>query len=384
MNIFRKVDIDSVIPNHQPDFNRFVRAVTTTETGEVPFGDIFADHETVGNFLGERVFDYARMAEDPFHRITPRELIDGLRYVGQTIRFCLAAGWDYAYSFSAIPFPGFTYDLAENTSHNDREKRQRYWVNDNRGPITSWDDFECYPWPGNVRSINMASRFMAKHIADGMKVMVIPGGVFEWTTWLFGLTPFCFLLADQPDLVDAVIKKVSDLIYAVIEDLMDLPGIGGIFMGDDLGYSSGTIISPGVIQQKFLPQTERMVELVHEAGKIFVFHSCGNLDKIMDDICAIGVDAKHSFEDKIMPVEVAYQRWSDRVGIVGGVDMHLLASGTEDQVRRRTREILDVCAAGGRYVLGTGNSVANYLPLKNYFAMLDEGRRWNTDHFPHR
>jgi hypothetical protein len=37
---------------------------------------------------------------------------------------------------------------------------------------------------------------------------------------------------------------------------------------------------------------------------------------------------KHSFEDKIMPVEEVYRRWGDRIGIVGGLDMHLLASGT--------------------------------------------------------
>jgi hypothetical protein len=25
--------------------------------------------------------------------------------------------------------------------------------------------------------------------------------------------------------------------------------------------------------------------------------------------------------------------------------------------------------------------VANYIPLRNYLAMLDEGRRWNREHF---
>ena len=102
---------------------------------------------------------------------------------------------------------------------------------------------------------------------------------------------------------------------------------------------------------------------------------------IMDDICDLGIDAKHSFEDKIMPVEEVYRRWSDRVGIVGGVDMHLLTVGTKEQIRKRTREILDACGGHGRYVLGTGNSVANYVPIKNYLTMLDEGRKWNKENF---
>jgi uroporphyrinogen decarboxylase len=45
-------------------------------------------------------------------------------------------------------------------------------------------------------------------------------------------------------------------------------------------------------------------------------------------------------------------------------------------VRRRVRETLRACMPGGGYVLGTGNSVANYIPVPNYLAMLDEGRRY--------
>jgi uroporphyrinogen decarboxylase len=214
-----------------------------------------------------------------------------------------------------------------------------------------------------------------------MKVLVIPGGVFEWTTWLMGLVPFSFALVDQPDLVDAVIQKVGNIIYSVVEDLMDEPQVGGIFMGDDLGHASGTMISPQVLREKFFPETKRIVDLTHHAGKIFCLHTCGNVTAVMDDLCGLGIDAKHSFEDKIMPVEEAYRRWSDRIAIIGGVDMNLLASGSEEAVRRRTREILDVCGPGGHYVLGTGNSVANYLPLRNYMTMVDEGRHWNYERF---
>jgi hypothetical protein len=35
---------------------------------------------------------------------------------------------------------------------------------------------------------------------------------------------------------------------------------------------------------------------------------------------------------------------------------------------------LDVCQPDGGYCLSTGNTVANYIPLDNYLAMLDEGR----------
>lgn len=36
----------------------------------------------------------------------------------------------------------------------------------------------------------------------------------------------------------------------------------------------------------------------------------------------------------------------------------------------------DPCTPGG-YCLGSGNSIARYVPVENYLIMLDEGRRWN-------
>jgi uroporphyrinogen decarboxylase len=68
--------------------------------------------------------------------------------------------------------------------------------------------------------------------------------------------------------------------------------------------------------------------------------------------------------------------------MLGGVDMDLLARGSEEQVRGRTREILEVCGAKGTgYCLGSGNTAANYIPKQSYLAMLDEGHRWNREHF---
>lgn len=62
--------------------------------------------------------------------------------------------------------------------------------------------------------------------------------------------------------------------------------------------------------------------------------------------------------------------------------MDLLSRGTEEQVRKRVRQVLDACGAKGTgYCLGSGNSIAEYIPLKNYLAMLDEGRRWNQENF---
>ena len=148
-------------------------------------------------------------------------------------------------------------------------------------------------------------------------------------------------------------------------------------MGDDLGFRTGTFLSPAHLRQYVFPWQKKIREAAHARGLPFILHSCGNLERIMDDLIeGVGIDAKHSFEDAIMPVEQAVEKYCDRIAILGGVDMDLLARGSEKEVRVRTREIIDTCASTGRFALGTGNSIASYLSIDNYLAMLDEGRRF--------
>ena len=64
--------------------------------------------------------------------------------------------------------------------------------------------------------------------------------------------------------------------------------------------------------------------------------------------------------------------------MIGGIDVDFLCRSDEQSIRRRVRDTLNVCQAGGGYCLGTGNSVANYIPLDNYLAMVDEGRLYGS------
>ena len=91
----------------------------------------------------------------------------------------------------------------------------------------------------------------------------------------------------------------------------------------------------------------------------------------MDDV---KIDGKHSFEDTIEDVREAKRTYGRRIALLGGIDVDFLCRADEDAIRRRVRDTLDVCQPGGGYGLGTGNSVANYIPLDNYLTMVDEGR----------
>jgi hypothetical protein len=77
-----------------------------------------------------------------------------------------------------------------------------------------------------------------------------------------------------------------------------------------------------------------------------------------------------------LKLEIELQRFLSYDYVRGGIDVHFLCEATEEQIRKRVRETLDICQPGGGYCLGSGNSVVNYMPVDNYLTMMDEGRRY--------
>jgi len=269
---------------------------------------------------------------------------------------------------------------AEDTTAERRQSRgDRQWQEEHQGPIQSWADFESYPWP-KLSDVDLTQHeWLEKHLPDGMAFYDLSSHIFELQSFLLGYESLCYLVVDDPALADAVLQRVGEFTVAYTETLADCTRVGVIWGSDDLGFRTGTMMSPAYLRAKILPWHTRCAEIAHRHGKPYLLHSCGNLDQIAEDLIeTVRIDAKHSYEDTILPAVEAKKRYGNRMAILGGIDMDFLCRSNEEQVRRRTRETLEQCMPGGGYCLGTGNTVANYLPLDNYLGMLDEGRRWKV------
>jgi uroporphyrinogen decarboxylase len=257
----------------------------------------------------------------------------------------------------------------------------RSYMEEHKGPITNWEEFEAYPWPDPDLASTRSLDWYEANLPEDM--CVVGSGGFahfaEYLAWLMGYETLCFSLYDQRDLVAAISNRLADMYRRFIERLLEFDRVKLIWGSDDMGFRTGTLISPDDLREFVLPGHKLMAYMSHAAGRPYLLHSCGKLDAIMEDLIEdVGIDAKHSFEDTIESVVTARERYGDRISVLGGIDMDFLCSATERQVRQRVRDTLENCMPGGGYCLGTGNSVANYIPLDNYLAMLDEGRKFKV------
>lgn len=275
-----------------------------------------------------------------------------------------------------LPDSEFRMDVRSSavTEAETKQTSQGYTVHEHAGPIQNWQDLETYPWP-DVKNLDLRPlEWAEKHMPEGMKGYDLTAQFFECSSWLMGYESLFIGMYEEPELVEAVLERIAEVYLAYTELLCQFSCIGVIWGTDDMGFKTQTLVRPQWLIDHIIPLHKKAADIARRHGKLYFLHSCGKVEDLMESlICDVGIDAKHSFEDAITPVEEFHERYGKRIGVVGGLDVDFLSRGTPEEVRTRARKILDQCHADGGYLLGSGNSITSYVPTANYLAMLEAG-----------
>ena len=287
-------------------------------------------------------------------------------------------GW-FAVPVEALRKSGYDYYLlgAGGFSFTSGDKHREKSVSLNEGAvITDRASFEKYEWldPDDFPPDNLDLH--AAELPAGMKLMVrCPGGVLENVIKLVGFEDLCMMMLDDIDLVGEIFTAVGSRLVKYYENCVNHPAVGAIVSNDDWGFKTQTMFPPETMRKFVFPWHRKIVQTAHGASIPAILHSCGQLEEVMDDVIDdMKYDGKHSWEDSIIPVEQAYERWGSRIAIIGGIDVDYLVRSTPDEIYNRSKALLDLTAKRGGYALGSGNSIPGYIPQENYFAMTAPAR----------
>ena len=329
----------------QPNFDELRRVLDRREATRPTLFEFFLNDKLYAHLLGR--------AQMPTGRDPER--------LGQLIRAFALAGYDYVTLIpSTLNFP------TREAQHGQRSRSMN-----ETAVISDRASFAAYPWqdPGQA-DYSILDRAAAA-LPQGMKVIVYgPNGVLENVMALAGYEGLCFLLADDPPLAQDLFDAVGSRLLRMYEKALPHSAVGAAIVNDDWGFATQTMLSPEQMRQYVFPWHRKMVQAIHAAGRPAILHSCGQLETVMDEIIDdLKFDGKHSYEDKILPVEQAYERWGRRIAILGGIDLDFVCRGQPAAITARSRAMLQRARGRGSYALGTGNSVPDYVPWANYFAM---------------
>lgn len=330
-----------MIFNREPDFNNLL-SVLRCEVPKRP-----------------TLFEFSMAYCDYFAKRTPKDdsQLEKLKHMVEGYK---AAGYDY------VPDSASNFRIEASSS----EKLQTKSLNAGT-VIFDRESFEKFDWPNPEDFDYSKLDKISDYLPGGMKVVIrAAGGILEKVTELVGYDNLCYMLFDDPDLVQDLFNAVGSRYLKYYEIALEFESVGAIVSNDDWGFNTQTFLSVPDLRKYVFPWHKKIVESAHRAGKPAMLHSCGYMADIMEDIIAMGYDGKHSFEDNIFSVEQSYEKWGGRIAILGGMDMDFLARSTPDKIKKRCEDMLSRAGNKGGYALGSGNSVTNYIPLENYKAML--------------
>lgn len=327
----------------EPCFNNLLRVLRREPTDRPVLFEFFLNDRLHRGLLG------SRYQPETSIRARARNLINAYA----------AAGYDYA-MFAG----GWLFNFARKT----RTHAETVSLNDG-AVITDRAGFDKFAWPDMAAADFSILRDLEYDLPHGMKLIVYtPDGLLENLIGLLGYDNLCFLLADDPGLVGDVCERVGGTLLAFYRKAFGYRSVGVAMVNDDWGFKTQTLLPPADMRKYVFPWHRRIVEAAHADGRPAVLHSCGQLEILMDGIInELKYDGKHSYEDAICPVEEAYRRWGSRIAVLGGLDVDFVTRSAPRDVYERARRMLESAPRG--YALGTGNSVPEYVPDANYFAM---------------
>lgn len=337
---------EKIFPEPAPDFGNILRILDRGKPERPTLFEFFMSGHIYAELAG-------RMISEPYTEL------EWLQWVVEAFR---RGGYDYATSGgSQFRFP------------REEQRREKTRSLNEGNAFYDRDSFERYIWPDPEDFDYSPLEEISPYLPRGMKLIVSgPSGLLENVVQLTGYNNLCMLLYDNASLAAEIFDNVGSRLKKHYELAVKHDTVGALMINDDWGFKTQTMLSPGDMKKYVIPWHKELVTVAHDAGKPAIMHSCGRLDEVMDDIIdEIGFDGKHSYEDNIQPVEQAYEQWSDRIAVMGGIDVDFICRKDPEKVYTRSAEMIARSAKKGAFALGSGNSIPDYVPDQGYFAMVN-------------
>ena len=198
-------------------------------------------------------------------------------------------------------------------------------------------------------------------------------GFHIWEVWFVGgVQTLSYLMMDQPELLDELCERQhAQILRELPYHLAAKPDF--ILTG---GSGSVTMASPALWRKYALPSLREITRQAKAAGIPTMVHSCGK-ERYMVEVCANETDLNCINPLEIPPMGDCTLRelkaqFGEKICLMGNLHTtDLMLKGSVAQVKAAARQAIDDAAAGGGFILSTGDQCGRDTPDENIFALLE-------------
>jgi len=211
-----------------------------------------------------------------------------------------------------------------------------------------------------------------KGIARGWRI-----GPWHELCELYGVEKMIYATFENPSWVHDAMSAMTGVSMRAFESMrdskIDLLETGG-------GHNSSTVVSPSLFKEFILPYEKQIHDFLTGDLKIrTVYHVCGGMMPILDDLVKIGSTAIETLTPPAMGGDVdladIMKKVGGKVSLIGGFDQfNGFQNGTPDDTRQLVRHCFETAGAGGGYIMNPSDHFFDG-PVENVAAYGDEARK---------
>lgn len=238
------------------------------------------------------------------------------------------------------------------------------------------DELRNYRWPDPEWFDYSAIRSQLEEWTD-FCILCSGCSIFQHPTFLRGLDTLLMDMTMAPEMAELVFDQFTDFYYEYFRRIFEQAGdlIDIFALADDVGMQNTLLISPKMFDQFVAPRLKRMIDLAHQYEMKLLFHSDGNIRKLIPRLIDLGVDILDPIQPEakdMNPLDIK-KEFGDRLCLRGGISVQqVLSHGTVAEVEAETQRIIQHLAPGGGYILSPGHPVLqDDVPTENIIAMYE-------------
>ncbi len=238
--------------------------------------------------------------------------------------------------------------------------------------IPTREDMETYTFPLVLPCEGEAFERDRERITRLKQNYVIFEGGVSLFERLHGLRPFEDVLVDVTLGEPATMRFLDRMVEHYHRSLVRSLALGTdvVSFGDDWGTQDSLLISPRVFREVFKPRLAELIAPVKAAGRRVLYHSCGAVYPLYQDLVDLGIDVLWHQIGLYDPEAFAREAAGNRTALFLHMDrQRLIPLGTPREIRETVRRYRDIhMNLGGGAIFYV--EIENDAPFENVEALV--------------
>jgi len=199
--------------------------------------------------------------------------------------------------------------------------------------------------------------------------------LWEKSYMLAGMENVMIWFKHEAGLVKEIFHRIMDFQLGIARHYLDV-GVEMVKFADDLGGQNNSLFSHDIFVEFMLPEYRRIFDFYRENDVLIYLHSCGHIEKFLDDYMDLGVNILNPVQATANNLDRVREKTFGKIVLEGGVNSSVVMHGEEEEVEQEVIKRIMQLGQNGGYICKPDQTMP--YPERNIRKLIDTVERYGS------